>query len=228
MHTLTLPDVSDTRDFVYQPQSQSTRLRHVIKGLPTPYDQGSIGSCVSNSIALVWDFYYYKHRNKFFEPSRLFNYFYARAVRGNARDNGCSLRDAIKCAKKIGFVPESQWSYETENLFLEPFGYSSRVLLPFRYERVQNNISHIKASVAEGVPVLAGIVIYKKSFGSRRFNRTGVVIGYNDVTERFLVRNHDGAGWGAEHLKGDFWMPYEFAANPNLVFDLWRVVNASI
>ena len=50
-------------------------------------------------------------------------------------------------------------------------------------------------------------------------------VGYDDKTQRFLVRNSWGVDWG---LKGYFTMPYAYLTNNNLADDIWVVKDVSI
>jgi C1A family cysteine protease len=47
-----------------------------------------------------------------------------------------------------------------------------------------------------------------------------VAVGYDDPTERFIVRNSWGDGWG---MRGYFTLPYEYAATRGLSADFWTI-----
>jgi C1A family cysteine protease len=47
-----------------------------------------------------------------------------------------------------------------------------------------------------------------------------MAVGYDDSTERFLIRNSWGADWG---LQGYFTMPYVYLENRNLSDDFWTI-----
>lgn len=47
-----------------------------------------------------------------------------------------------------------------------------------------------------------------------------LVVGYDEQTERMLVRNSWGADWGIE---GYFTMPYDYLSNDNLADDFWTL-----
>ena len=49
-----------------------------------------------------------------------------------------------------------------------------------------------------------------------------LIVGYNDTTQRFIVRNSWGTGWGD---KGYFYMPYQVIQNVSMSSDFW-VINA--
>jgi C1A family cysteine protease len=51
-----------------------------------------------------------------------------------------------------------------------------------------------------------------------------LVVGYDNVTQRFLARNSWGTEWG---IKGHFTLPYSYILNPDLATDFWtiRLVN---
>jgi C1A family cysteine protease len=47
-----------------------------------------------------------------------------------------------------------------------------------------------------------------------------LAVGYDDSTQRFLVRNSWGDQWGDG---GYFTMPYEYLTNPDLAQDFWAI-----
>jgi C1A family cysteine protease len=47
-----------------------------------------------------------------------------------------------------------------------------------------------------------------------------MAVGYDDATQRFLVRNSWGTGWG---LAGYFTLPYTYLIQPGLASDLWTI-----
>ena len=47
-----------------------------------------------------------------------------------------------------------------------------------------------------------------------------LIVGYNDATHRFRVRNSWGPDWGDG---GYFTMPYAYVTDPNLASDFWTV-----
>ena len=47
-----------------------------------------------------------------------------------------------------------------------------------------------------------------------------LAVGYNDVQQRFMVRNSWGPDWG---MAGYFTIPYAYLANANLSDDFWTI-----
>ena len=52
-----------------------------------------------------------------------------------------------------------------------------------------------------------------------------LIAGYDDATQRFLVRNSWGTNWG---MTGYFTIPYAYFTNPKLASDLWVVRDENI
>ena len=81
--------------------------------MPPVYDQGQLGSCTAN--ALVGAFEYDAPA---FMGSRLFLYYNERRLEQTIPDdNGARLSDGIACLEKYGLCPESEYPYDTTNVY---------------------------------------------------------------------------------------------------------------
>jgi len=97
-------------------------------------------------------------------------------------------------------------------------------------------LNQMKGCLASGYPFVFGFTVYE-SFESQHVVTTGVVsmpaagekvlgghavvaVGYDDTTQRFIVRNSWGPGWGKG---GYFTMPYAYLTDSNLSDDFWTV-----
>jgi len=94
----------------------------------------------------------------------------------------------------------------------------------------------MRSCLAEGFPFVFGFSVYE-SFESDRVKSTGVVpmpkkgekylgghavmaVGYDQVRERFIVRNSWGARWGVD---GYCYMPYAYLDNDDLATNFWTL-----
>jgi len=82
--------------------------------MPPVYNQGRIGSCVSNAVAAIVQYVRKKNRQgPDFVPSRLFLYYNGRVLENSvASDPGLMLQDAITVATDLGVCPEAEWPYD--------------------------------------------------------------------------------------------------------------------
>jgi C1A family cysteine protease len=93
-------------------------------------------------------------------------------------------------------------------------------------------IVEIKSCLASGYPIAFGFNVYPE-LESDQVAKTGLLpmphhgeqpigghevlmVGYDDATQLFKIRNSWGPGWG---LNGYFLMPYAYATNPHLASD---------
>lgn len=240
-----VPDVPDQRDHLY---AAPVALRGALptkvdlrSKCPPVYDQGQLGSCTGNAIAAALQFDRMKQKLKpAFAPSRLFIYYNERVMEGSVQsDSGAMIRDGIKSVAKQGDCPEKLWPYDIAKFAVKPSAAAYKEALKYKavsYQRVVRSLSQFKACLASGFPFVFGFTVYE-SFESDAVAQSGdapmpghkekslgghavLAVGYDDATQRFLVRNSWGKSWGQG---GYFTLPYTYLTEPNLSDDFWTV-----
>jgi C1A family cysteine protease len=240
-----IPDLPDARDHLYgAPMAVMAELpsqADLRPQCPAVYDQGQLGSCTANAIGAAIQFDRMKQQlSPDFVPSRLFIYYNERAMEGTIEtDAGAQSRDGIKSVAKQGVCPETDWPYDISKFAVEPPKLDYEEALQNRavsYSRLVQNLNLLKGCLASGFPFVFGFAVYE-SFETQAVARTGVVpmpspseqalgghavlaVGYDDSTQRFIVRNSWGTGWG---INGYFTMPYAYVIDSNLADDLWTI-----
>ena len=210
-------------------------------GCPPVYDQGQLGSCTANAIAGALQFNQIKQKVKdVFPPSRLFIYYNERVIENTVdEDSGAMIRDGIKTVAKEGGPHETLWPYNISKFKTKPSaaaykdGVKHRAIL---YQRLTAVDTQFKGCLASGYPFVFGFAVYE-SFETAAVAKTGVVpmpqakeqqlgghavlaVGYDDASERFIVRNSWGTGWG---IDGYFTIPYAYLLDGNLADDFWTI-----
>jgi C1A family cysteine protease len=240
-----VPDLPDARDHLYAapPRYLSDLPAQLSLRDQCPkdlYDQGQLGSCTANAIGAAFEFDLLKQKVTDYMPSRLFIYYNERTMEGTVdSDSGAMIRDGIKSVSKQGVCPEDSWKYDItqfaekppENCYTEAM--ARRVT---SYQRVPRVLNQMKGCLANGLPFVFGFSVYE-SFESAEVAKTGTVpmpssgesllgghavlaVGYDDATQRFLVRNSWGEGWGNG---GYFTLPYAYLTDRSLASDFWAV-----
>lgn len=206
-----------------------------------PYDQGELGSCTANAIAFLLEWERAKQNMPSFTPSRLMIYYLERAMEGTiSEDSGAEIRDGMKAIAKYGACDEKLWPYIISHFTKKPPAADYKAALDdqaLEYLAVNSSTSHSIAQVLfAGYPVAFGFSVYE-SFMSDEVERTGIVpmpkkheqqigghavalVGYNNTTQQFYVRNSWGTDWG---MAGYFKMPYGYVTNKDLADDFWCV-----
>lgn len=208
--------------------------------LPTPYDQGQLGSCTANAIAAAIEFDRKKQGLDDWTPSRLFIYYNERAMENSiASDSGAQIADGIKVINTIGACLEATWPYVEGQFAVAPPTAAITEAAEHEdvsHEQITQDIYSLKGCLAEGFPVVFGFTVYD-AFESDQVAQTGVlnlpeaseqqqgghavlIVGYDEASQRFLVRNSWGTDWGQG---GYFTMPYAYVLSPDLANDFWSV-----
>jgi C1A family cysteine protease len=104
------------------------------------------------------------------------------------------------------------------------------------YLAIAPQVDQLRACLAQGFPFIFGFKVYA-SFESADVAKTGIVnlptpseqclgghavlaVGYDDATQRFIVRNSWGSAWGQA---GYFTIPYAYLASALLASDFWSI-----
>jgi C1A family cysteine protease len=237
-------DSLDARDIPWETNLRAAQLPRSINQLhrhnmPPSYDQDYGGTCTANAATAALTYEQLKLGHKPFAFSRLFVYYNERVLEHTENsDAGAMNRSAVKVLNKIGACSEIAWPYDLTKMLHRPYSSTYNAALHHRcvgYRRVAVNEHAVKTAVFSDYPVIIGLSIYEY-FESDTVARSGVVpmpnlreekllgghavllMGYDDDTQQFLVRNSWGTKWG---VHGYFHIPYDYVCNPELADDFW-------
>lgn len=239
------PDLPDHRDLLFAAAARRAPARvDLTPHMPSVYDQGQLGSCTANAIAAAAEYAEILEHKDGGCPSRLFIYYCERQLEGTIReDAGAQIRDGMRVVATLGAPPEKVWPYDIAKFARKPplrAFQAARHHRAVRYRRVAQTMVGLRSALTAGFPVVFGFTVYE-SFESPEVARTGIVemphpdeqilgghavliAGYDDLEQRFVVRNSWGAGWGH---KGYFTMPYDYVCDPGLASDFWTLTRES-
>lgn len=233
-------DIPDQRDLLLLTPEITLPAHIDLRPLMPPvFDQGNEGSCTANAAATAAQFAREKAKEQpDFVPSRQFIYWWSRYLEGTTSyDSGAQIRDTFKAMSKYGICPEYRDPYTEVDLLQKPSAdavTSGKQHLLTQYLKVAQNITAMKTCLAQGWPFEIGFTVYE-SFEGDAVAATGIVpmpksdenvmgghavlvVGFDDPSLRFIVRNSWGADWG---IKGYFTIPYAYFINSQLASDLW-------
>lgn len=205
------PQMQDARDKIFKlppriPPIIPTKV-DLTSLLPPVIDQGRIGSCVANAIAIAIQFL---RRKEGIKPdmlsSRLFNYYNTRVMERSVQfDAGAIIRDSIKVAATLGAPREFSWQYRdtpadpvtnqwrsTDKPRRKPTAVAFALGLDkqtISYEVIPRDLPTIRACLASGFPFVFGFSVYT-SFLSDGVARTGNVPMPSNSASDIMVGGH--------------------------------------
>jgi len=236
------PSLPDVRDWTFESLGKNPTLPISVdlrKSDSPVEDQGQLGSCTANALTAAIQFIEKKDKDVYAPLSRLFVYYNERAIEGTiSSDSGAQIRDGIKTLNKQGVCPETEWPYTVSKFKTKPttkcFTDALKNVIVSYYSI--STLTAMKTCLASGYPFVFGFTVYT-SFESDTVATTGIVnlpikgesvlgghavlcVGYDDITQRFIVRNSWGTSWGQ---KGYFTIPYTYLTNSKLASDFWYI-----
>jgi hypothetical protein len=235
---------ADPRDRVWHAtaavhRAEDVPARVILEGLPAPLDQKQFAMCAINACATAINYAMSRRGVTGFCASRMFLYYNTRRYvmkMKSLEDSGCNMRDTCKALAMFGACPEAMWPYKSRLLRREPpaevYRAARQVLPRCKYEAVPQSLNHMLPCLVHHHPILMGMAVFSNV---RRLHEDGempmpgpgdtllgvhavAVCGYDLATNRFAAMNCWGGGWGDA---GVFYIPFEFALNPTLCWDLW-------
>jgi C1A family cysteine protease len=176
-----------------------------------------------------------------YQPSRLFLYYFTRFLEDTVEeDSGANLKDLMKTVMVFGCPSEEDLPYDitkfTEKPPLEIVKKAREHLDNFDYFSVKQDLNVMKQVLADGFPIIIGIVLFESFFYDETM-KTGIVpipkvtesisgghailiVKYDDDTNCFTIQN----SWGSDvGQSGYFDIPYEYILNENLGQDYWHL-----
>lgn len=208
--------------------------------------QGKTNTCTGQAFAGAIEYFQNINNNfdvdgKFFNVSRLFTYYNERVLANNVDvDAGAYLHDGVKVLSTHGICREELWPYDPAKITVKPppEAYADAATRKIKvYSQVLlRDIQNVKKVLAARIPVVFGFMAYEK-FESMEAAATGTVnmpqpgekcrgghavlmVGYDDTTQRVIVRNSWGPTWGKG---GYFTLPYAYITNGRLTSDAWAI-----
>jgi C1A family cysteine protease len=233
------PDKHDARDKPYVPAIASPPASASVAPLVNSvYNQFPMKmSCSANAIAASFEMVAKIEKRTISAPSRLFLYYNARVRDGSPdKDDGATIRDAIKAAANPGTCAETLWPYDPAQVCAKPSdqAYANTAECVASYFRMNQDINTMKSCIAEGFPFIFGMAVFGSLLvaaeKSGRYDLPSdattqpdgghavVAVGYDDTT--FTVLNSFGPAWGSN---GYFTMPYAYFTNSNWTYDFWTI-----
>ena len=238
-----IPDSHDKRDLLFAAPKSMKPLPPSVDlcgNYTNVYDQGALGSCTANAIAMAICFEQVKQKQAVVPPSRLMIYYEERHIEDTIfEDSGAQIRDGIKSVANQGVCPETEWPYDIKKFKINPplqAYINAQQHTVKEYRRLNNRvISDLKQCLADGFPFVFGFTVYE-SFESEEVANTGIMpmpkrgekvigghavicLGYDDSKQVFKVRNSWSKNWA---LGGHFYMPYKYMTG-KLVNDCWEI-----
>ncbi|CAF1688595.1 unnamed protein product, partial [Adineta ricciae] len=150
-------------------------------------------------------------------------------------DGGASKRTIALGLRKFGVCAEFVWPYERAYIDQTPPAhvYEAASQISVVVLSVPRTLAAMKACLSNEVPFLIGIRLLPQATNEAKYNRGFItmpnpndasilsvpthavlVVGYDDQTGHFIVRNSWGEDWGQS---GYFYVPYQYMLENNLV-----------
>ncbi|CAF1231610.1 unnamed protein product [Rotaria sp. Silwood1] len=183
-------------------------------------DQQNYDACVANAFAGIIEYLILRRTGLHIDVSRMFIYYNGRMIQGQSlavSDDGTLKRDTALGLRKFGVCQEFVWPYELKNVNKTPppHVYDAAKEITVVPLKIPRNLPAMKTCLANGVPFLIGIALNVTEASDEAKQNNGyvsmpdpndpnvsswgfhavIIVGYDDRTQNFIVRNSWGANW---------------------------------
>jgi len=209
-------------------------------GFPDVYDQGLLGSCSAQAGVAAFEMKWKEATGRFMYGSTLGLYYDNRVHDGTVReDAGSYIATTIRMLQKKGVGLEKCWPYRIQQFAQAPpscyrtAADGHRLAQGFNLSNTDRK--SIRIALSNDMPVIFGAYVYggidnvegpdfildmPRSGESPQGGHAMVIVGHDDSTRLYRVRNSWGAKWGD---KGHFFVPYDYIENGRICEDFWAV-----
>jgi C1A family cysteine protease len=221
------PSKPDSRDLVYKFANvevpELIDLREYDRNIE---NQETLGSCTASAITSGYEVSVKVcFPDRFMELSRLFVYYHSRLFADNLdSDAGAYIRDGLKSIKNYGVCSEESWPYVIGNYAVQP---SPKCYLDASKRKINNySILYTNEEIKEVLtgkrPVVVSMEIFQEFASVSKENpfvplpayftysagyHAVLIMGYDDQTDCFLIKNSYGISWGDNSYA---WLPYSY------------------
>ncbi|UJR25846.1 hypothetical protein I4U23_007196 [Adineta vaga] len=201
-------------------------------------NQAQTDACAANAFAGAIEYIIKRRAGHNVNVSRLFIYYNGRMIQQRSfevTDGGASKRTIALGLRKFGVCAEFVWPYERNYIDQRPPAhvYDAASQISVVVLSVPRDLQAMKACLSNEVPFLIGIRLLPQATNEAKYNNGYVsmpnpndpkilsvpthavlVVGYDDRTGHFIVRNSWGDDWGQN---GYFYIPYQYVLENSLV-----------
>jgi hypothetical protein len=187
-----------------------------------------------STVASMLNYQLNKNNLPLFPPSRLFIYkncgFYPEI------NSVISYEMIFKSIEKFGFCSEVDYPYMEENIHQMPSLHHYKIAESFKFVdifKIENDIKLLKLFLQNDKPLMIGIVLYNDlikiidklwipdlSIDKRIGGITGLIVGYSDERECFIVKMSFGKSFGNS---GYIMIPYNYVNDLELVPEIYYI-----
>ncbi len=197
------PDTKDPRDRIFIPWHPRwygswltlPRMVDLSQFMPQVLDQGALGTCVVNSVALAYRFTVSKdNRKNDFIPSRLFLFFNTKYHVMNEYPDGESgsfTRACCQSLRKYGCCSEQTYPYNTSLVSCEPpvYAYIEAKKHRVSYYVVPQTKYDIYAALSQGHPVMVSISFINAEYDAMGDNHAFPYLNYPDEVDMYTIEH---------------------------------------
>lgn len=229
--------IPDDRDYIHKAGQDNLRQVVDLREWASPVqDQLDLGSCVAVAITDSYELGVNRlYPDTSVDLSKLFVYYNARLLDHTVdRDDGTTIRNAIKGCSMFGLCSEELWPYNSDNFAKRPsplcYRDASYRVVP-KYEKLQdlhallNAVNH-NYSVVIGTTVYADFMYLSSDnylLQQPKYNEKELgfhamsIVGYDIDQQILTAKNSFGKNWG---LDGYCQIPFHYAQTQ--FFEHWR------